>query len=260
MIETWSTGPADANMPEDMLVKTFDRVRSHPWWRARARLAVAILRKERITAPAKVMDVGCGWGVNLEALEGAGYAVTGLDISRRILKLIDRVDRRLVQADLNQELPRTETFYDSALALDVIEHVDDDRGAIRRMADLLRPGGTAVISVPALPELYSKFDEIQGHRRRYTPESLRAAFDTKLFSVRQVFWWGTWMVPAVRRMRRRLDKAANDSKMRTYDDYLELPPWPVPLAMHVAFRCEQRPALNGWLRTGTSLFAIAVRH
>ena len=51
---------------------------------------------------ADVADVGCGWGVNLDALEEAGYTVRGLDISRQVLERIDRPSRRLIEADLNQ--------------------------------------------------------------------------------------------------------------------------------------------------------------
>ena len=62
------------------------------------------------------------------------------------------------------------------LALDVIEHIDDDRAAVARLGSLARPGGIVIVSVPALPELFTEFDRIQGHRRRYLPETLRAAF------------------------------------------------------------------------------------
>lgn len=79
-------------------------------------------------------------------------------------------------------------MFDALLALDVIEHLDDDRGAVMRMASLLKPGGLAIISVPALPELFSDFDEVQGHRRRYVPETLRAAFQDTGLTVREIFW------------------------------------------------------------------------
>ena len=72
MIVTWSKGAADDNMPEDLLLAVFEKVRRHPWWQARARLAVAILQKESVLPPARVLEAGCGWGTNLEALAKAG--------------------------------------------------------------------------------------------------------------------------------------------------------------------------------------------
>lgn len=258
MILTWSSGPADDNMPEAILVDTLEKVRRHPWWAARAKLALAVLRKNGVVPPGSVIDVGCGWGINLEALERARYRVVGLDISRRILELLDRPTRRLVEADLNQPLPESGSLNDGLLALDVIEHLDDDRSVVRRFAELVRPGGLAVVSVPALPELFSEFDRIQGHRRRYVPETLRAAFEGSGLTVREIFWWGAWMVPVLRRMRLR-EGQNRQTTSKTYADYLRLPPWPAPLVMKLAYAWDHGRALRGRLRSGTSLFAVAVR-
>jgi SAM-dependent methyltransferase len=261
MISVWSQGVADKNMPEVVLMDALDKVRRHPWSRARAKLALATLEKYDVHAPASVADVGCGWGTNLDALEEAGYQTVGFDISRHILELIDRSQRCLVETDLNQALPKDHAMFDALLALDVIEHLDDDRGAVIHMASLLQPEGTAIISVPALPELFSEFDEIQSHRRRYLPETLRAAFRDTGLIVREIFWWGAWMVPIFRRMRRRRSSKPNEQPKpaKAYVDYLQLPPWPVPVMMNWMFAFEQRRALKGQLRTGTSLFAVAVR-
>ena len=90
-------------MPELLLTETLSQVRRHPWWLARARLALAILRSRRIMPPARVLDVGCGWGVNLLALESAGYTAIGVDSSRQILERIDCPNRQLIEVDY----PRT---------------------------------------------------------------------------------------------------------------------------------------------------------
>ena len=258
MIEHWSSGPSDDCMPEEMLVGTLRKVREHPWWRARAKLANALLRKFGVQPPARVMDVGCGWGVTLEAIEESGYAAVGLDISPQILQMIDSPKRQLVEADLSKPLPANVQLSDALLALDVIEHIDDDRGAIRQMAKLLKPGGLAIVSVPALPDLFTDFDAMQGHRRRYMPETLTAAFADTGFDVERVFWWGAWMVPILRRMRQK-ERLGPDAKPLTYADYLRLPPWPGPLLMQLAYLWEHDRAVAGRLRTGTSLFAVAVR-
>ena len=255
MIDVWSRGPADDNMPEAMLVETLARVRRHPWWSARARLALAVLAARGIKPPAPVWDIGCGWGINLQALETAGYQATGLDISRQILERLDRPGRRLIEADLNQAPPTTCEPTAGALLLDVLEHLDDDRGTLRRIAPLVRPGGTLVVSVPALPELFSEFDRIQGHRRRYVPETLRAAFADTGFDAQKIFWWGAWMIPVLRRMRQKRD----GGKPKTYADYLRLPPWPAPLLLRGIYAWEHHRALAGRLHTGTSLFAVAAR-
>jgi SAM-dependent methyltransferase len=258
MIQTLTEGAVDEGMPEEMLTETLERVRRHPWWMARTKLALAVLRQNGISAPAAVADVGCGWGITLDALEAAGYKAIGLDISHKILERIDRPARRLIQADLRQPLTGLTIQADALLLLDVIEHVDDDQQVLRYSAQLLRPGGLAVVSVPARPDLFSEFDEIQGHRRRYLPDRLRSAFANTGLEILQVFWWGQWMVPLLCR-RQRTSTTGQAASAKTYSDYLRLPPWPGPLVMKAFYAWEQRRAMAGKVRTGTSLFAVGSR-
>ncbi len=260
MIATWTEGHADEHMDEAILVELGSAVRRHPWWMARARLTIAVLERAGVRPPARVLDAGCGWGVTLEALERRGYKVTGLDVSRRALDGLDRPDRELVVADLTQPLPGSVTPFDAVLALDVIEHLDDDREAVARLGELARPaGGVVVVSVPARPDLFSEFDEVQGHRRRYLPETLRAAFEGTGLEVESIFWWGAWLEPILRRRRSRRIARASESPARTYARYLRLPPWPGPWVLRAGFAFEHARALGQRLNTGTSLFAVARR-
>lgn len=260
MIVRWSDGIAEDNMAEDILVELGTIINRHPWWRARSSLTLQLLDRLGILPPARILDIGCGWGTTLEALEALGYRVVGADISRRALELLDRPGRDLVEADLNQPLPRGVETFDAVLALDVIEHIDDDRMAVERLANLTRPGGFVIVSVPALPEFFTEFDEIQGHRRRYLDQTLRAAFNDTDLEVAQVFWWGSWMVPMLRWSRRKPKGVPGESAAQTYRRHLKLPPWPLPLVLRAAFALEQDRALDGKLRTGTSLFAVARRN
>ena len=142
MIATWSVGRADRHMDEAILVELGDLVRRHPWWQARARLTVALLEQMGVSPPARLLDAGCGWGVTLDALERRGYRPTGLDVSRRILEQLDRPGRELIEADLTRPWPvADQPRFDAVLALDVIEHLDDDRAAVARLGELVRPGG-----------------------------------------------------------------------------------------------------------------------
>jgi 2-polyprenyl-3-methyl-5-hydroxy-6-metoxy-1,4-benzoquinol methylase len=260
VITTWSEGIADQNMAEDILVNLAALIRRHPWWKARAELTLAMLNRLGIRAPARVLDVGCGWGITLEALEKHGYQAAGVDISRRMLEQLDRPDRVLYVADLSRNLPVDAGGFDAVLALDVIEHIDDDFDAVSKLGQLARPGGVVIVSVPALPEFFTEFDEIQGHRRRYLPETLQATFQDSGLKIDRIFWWGQWLVPMLRRQRSRKKKASSDSVAETYSRYLTLPPWPASLVLRLGFAIEKRKALDDKLRTGTSLFAIARRH
>ncbi len=256
----WSTGDPSETMAEGILTELGQLVCNHPWWRARTRLTLALLRKNGVAPPAKVLDAGCGWGTNLLALEDRGYHVTGLDVSLRTLELLDNGRRRLILADLTKPFPDDHQVYDAVLALDVIEHLDDDADAIARLAKLCSPGGLMIVSVPALPELYSEFDSIQGHRRRYTPATLEDAFGAADIDLGRILWWGSWLVPTLRFQRRRSkQRSPSDGPIEIYREYLKLPPPTIRMVLRAAFRIENVLALSGLTRTGTSLLAIGRR-
>jgi SAM-dependent methyltransferase len=259
MITTWNLGPADDCMSEDILTDLSDTVRQHPWWRARAHLMLALLRRAGVAPPARVLDVGCGWGVNLEELERRKYRVTGLDISRKSLQRLERPGRELIEADITQPLPDKLVPYHAVMALDVIEHLDNDRGAVAQLQRLTRPGGVLIVSVPALPRLQSEFDAIQGHRRRYLPHTLRAAFAGARFRIESLFWWGAWMVPLLMLQRRSSMMAPGESPAQVYRRYLSVPSWPLTLVLRMAFSIDEVWSLHGSPGIGTSLFAVARR-
>ena len=246
-------------MAQEILLELRSAVRRHPWWLERGTLTLELLTRLGLRPPATVLDVGCGWGVTLELLEQRGYRATGLDISHATLEQLDCPTRELIEADLTQDLPCGAPQFDAVLALDVIEHLDDDAAAIRRLASLVRPGGYTVVSVPALPELYSEFDFVQGHRRRYTPDDLRLAFRGTGLELRQVFWWGQWLVRVLKRQRGRIKGRPGDSPVAVYQRYLQLPPRPLPLILRGLLALERGRALDSKLTCGTSLFAVARR-
>jgi SAM-dependent methyltransferase len=262
MITTWSQGEPDGFMPEAILTELSALTRRHPWWQARTRLVVSILSQNAVLPPAQVLDAGCGWGVTLEALEERGYRATGLDVSRQALERLDRPDRRLIEADLTCPLGPTavaHAAFDAVLALDVIEHLDDDGAALTCLGRLVRPGGLMIVSVPAMPELFSEFDQVQGHRRRYLPDDLRGAFDRTGLMVEQLFWWGSWLVPLFRARPHRSSRQTGQPPEEIYRRHLRLPPWPLPGFFRAAFAWEERRALRGETKRGTSLVAVARR-
>jgi SAM-dependent methyltransferase len=69
-------------------------------------------------------------------------------------------------------LPFPDSSFDLVCALDIIEHVDDDDGALSEVARATKAGGAVLISIPLHPELWTSFDEFVGHKRRYEPLQL----------------------------------------------------------------------------------------
>lgn len=97
--------------------------------------------------------------------------MVGVDLSTRQASSSPHPGVVLVQADLGR-LPFRESF-DMVLLLDVLEHFEDDRALLCSVTPVLRQGGLLVITVPAMPSLWSGYDERCGHCRRYAAGALR---------------------------------------------------------------------------------------
>ena len=76
--------------------------------------------------------------------------------------------------------------FDSVVCLNVVEHVEDDLGALRNIFSALKPGGRAMILVPQDQKAYGTLDEVLGHYRRYSEAQLRARMETAGFEVERI--------------------------------------------------------------------------
>jgi SAM-dependent methyltransferase len=144
----------------------------HYWWFiARRRVALALLDDAHLANP-RLLDAGCGAGALLAELSARGRAV-GIDFAASAIAITrDRGLGGLLHADL-QHLPIAAQAFDAVMLCDVLEHVPDDEQALREAARVLKPGGIAVITLPALAYLWSTHDEALGHHRRYHPSRVR---------------------------------------------------------------------------------------
>jgi SAM-dependent methyltransferase len=125
-----------------------------------------------------VLEVGSGLG-DLAA-ELSGYErliVTDVDpacLHELSARFRGRSDVEVRPFDLRENDARIPSV-DTVLAVNVLEHIVDDAGALRRMAEVVVPRGNIVLFVPAYPSLYGPHDRAAGHVRRYVPRTLRAA-------------------------------------------------------------------------------------
>jgi SAM-dependent methyltransferase len=97
---------------------------------------------------------------------------------------------------------------DTVVALNVVEHIADDVGALRTMRQMIGRGGRVVALVPALEGLYGSLDQELQHQRRYTRRTLRAAVEAAGLRVEALLWFnfagtfGWWWNAKVRRTSR----------------------------------------------------------
>ncbi|HEY0100946.1 MAG TPA: class I SAM-dependent methyltransferase [Pyrinomonadaceae bacterium] len=145
---------------------------SHWWFAGRRRILESFV--QRIVAELntqgrapRILDVGCGTGANLEMLAQFGEA-EGVDVSEDALAFCRARGLTRVTLGAAERLPYADDSFDLVTALDVVEHLDDDAGGLREMRRVLRPGGRALLFVPAFMWLWGVQDDVSHHRRRYT--------------------------------------------------------------------------------------------
>ena len=124
------------------------------------------LREEAGHRPLRILDLGCGPGNTLSRLLPEGQ-VYGFDYSLDALSFARTKGIRCVFSGESTALPVASATFDCVIALDVLEHVDDDGGALAEIARVLRPGGVFCFTVPAFMALWRYHDEAYGHFRRY---------------------------------------------------------------------------------------------
>jgi SAM-dependent methyltransferase len=125
---------------------------------------------------------------------------------------------RLVYSHLERPALRPGSC-DAVLALDVLEHLDDDVGGLAAAADLVGPGGLLLVTVPALPSLWGRQDIVSQHRRRYTRKTLVSLFERAgLPRPRTTFFNSMLFLPiAAVRYARRLVPGPADSDASDFD-------------------------------------------
>jgi SAM-dependent methyltransferase len=177
----------------------------HWWYRGRRRIVRAVLDGARLPPSARVLDAGCGSGRTLDELAAYG-SVAGVELDPRGVEAARARGHADVQVAPVETIPHPDASFDLVTCLDVIEHTDDDVDSLRELRRVTRPGGAALVTVPAYPRLWSRHDEVNGHRRRYTRRALRDAAERAGWEVeRMTSFNAVYLLPAaaVRIARRR---------------------------------------------------------
>ena len=146
----------------------------HWWYRARRRILAELIRREvRLPADARILEIGCGTGHNLQMLSGFGH-VDGLELDDEAAALSEkRLGRSILRSPLPQ-LADVADDYDLIGAFDVIEHIEDDHAALAAIATKLKRGGKFMMTVPAHPWMWTAHDVANHHKRRYSKKALRS--------------------------------------------------------------------------------------
>jgi SAM-dependent methyltransferase len=245
------------------LVAAEDR---HFWFRARNRVIAELVKQ--ITAGLHegygVLEVGCGTGNVLRVLEQAcpSGVVVGMDLFSEGLQYArKRTSCALVQGDIN--LPPFDRQFDLIGAFDLLEHVSEDEQVLRNLHRMLAPGGTLLLTGPAHMSLWSYFDVLSHHCRRYEAQELetklvsagyRVEYVTEyMASLYPLVWLGRWLVGRENRR----DSANAERRRKLLFRELRIIPLVNGLLTWLLSREVPIIARRGKITIGTSLLAIA---
>jgi SAM-dependent methyltransferase len=249
-------------MERDFYEETF-RAESRSWWHL-GRRAVLARVLERGLAEAgmggdiELLDVGCGTA-GTTAFLAAGRRVVGCDAAPEALALArHRGLAGLVRADA-AALPFSAARFDVALALDVLEHHDDDRAVAAEAWRVLRPGGLLLATVPAFAALWGPHDVLSHHRRRYRLPELTRILHAAGFEIRRASYFNSALFPIVLAVQlvRRLLRAGGPAAAAS--DLPRRMPRLLNSALAVAFAAERHVVSRVRLPFGVSALAVARR-
>ena len=148
-------------------------------------------------ASGRILEIGSGLG-NISRFfieKGADIILSDLrdnyleQIQKRFTQDLQMITMDLVHPNFEQVYQDELESFDTVFALNVVEHIKDDKQALFNANRLLKPGGTLIILVPAYQALYNRFDAELHHYRRYRISTLEALFTANEFNVIKRFYF-----------------------------------------------------------------------
>jgi SAM-dependent methyltransferase len=160
----------------------------------------AIRRAVHLVAPRSVLELGAGQGAMASWLaRRAGYTGVELDAESRAVAAT-----RLADIGSGEVLPDLASVglrvFDLVCAFEVLEHIEDDGGALREWRERVAPGGAVLLSVPAHPDQYGPVDARVGHFRRYDASGLERVLDDSGLRLVRLEGYGALLGQAILRL------------------------------------------------------------
>lgn len=151
----------------------------------------AVLSAAKDLIPGSLLEIGCGSGALLYDFHKLGFQCKGMDMSKKAIELAKSIFANTIEIEFTNTLGENdEGKYDYILAIEVLEHNQNDLEVLQGWNRFLKPGGHIIVSVPAHPELWSYSDVWAGHCRRYSRLSLEEVIQKAGFNVNQTICYG----------------------------------------------------------------------
>jgi SAM-dependent methyltransferase len=240
-------------MEQEYELQTHRAEDRHWWYQGRRNVLERAIERLGLPPRARILDAGCGSGRNMVELAPHGE-VTGVELSHTS---VERARARHVGEVLEgsmMDMPFDDQHFDLAVTLDVIEHLEDDVGALRELRRVTKPGGALLVTVPAYQWLWSGHDEVNHHHRRYNRRTLLRAAESAGWGLESSAHFNSLLLP-VAIMLRALERFKPSTTKSSLD--LWVPPAPLNWALRQPLRLEGAViGRGGTIPVGLSLLAV----
>ena len=176
----------------------FEIQKKHWWFETKKKIVLETIALNLVTSKdCMILDIGCGSGLMLNSLEKIGVT-SGMDMSDEAISFSQEIfSGTIKKGSLPSNVPYADDQFDLITALDVIEHIDDDQASLEKIRGLLKKNGKCILTVPAYMCLWSQFDELNEHKRRYTKTELLEKLSIAGFSIEKLSYYNTLLFPLV---------------------------------------------------------------
>jgi SAM-dependent methyltransferase len=171
---------------------------SHWWFVVRREMFARLIQQRMDPAKCSFVDIGTSTGTNLRMLRDIRATdVTGVELEMTAADFAYRkTGCKVIVADCTK-IPLPDSSVDCVLATDVLEHVNDHAAAAKEIKRLLRPGGIAVVTVPAFMVLWGPQDELSHHKRRYRKSQIIELLHEADLKVEEAFYFNFLLLPPI---------------------------------------------------------------
>ena len=238
----------------------FEMEQRHFWHVGRREIIYDLLQQTYHNGLSKIsmIEIGCGNGSVLQYLKNKGVNVEGGDLFLEALQFCQkRVNVPLYQFDV-LNTPFVNEQYDVVGLFDVIEHIEDDAAVLKEMHRICKPGGRIILTVPANKLLWSYFDVLSHHKRRYSKKELCQKLQDAGFAVEKLSFFVFFLFPMMLAYRIAKNLSHRSSNANSLSSYTELQTLPLVNGVFLqTLRLEKLLIRRTNLPFGTSLLAIA---